>query len=159
MASFLHIWIQEVVMKNAGDILNDRPHREIFSVVPNQSVLSAAQFMRSKNIGAVAVIRGNLLLGILSERDMLNEMLGPGLDPRDVYVGQIMSQQVTTVSPAETWEECLNKMRKMHCRHLPVVDNGRFIGMISLREVIGSDEAEILDTYLWDRSVRMEETC
>ena len=141
-------------MKNVREILKDRQAREIFSVVPDQSVLSAAQFMRAKNIGAVAVIRNNLLLGILSERDMLNKVLGPGVDPRDVFVSQIMSQQVTNVSPDDTSEECLIKMRTTHCRHLPVFEKGTFAGMISLRDVMGIDESEMLDTYLWDRSVR-----
>ena len=145
-------------MKNVGEILNDRPNREIFSIGTDQSVLSAAQFMRANNIGAVAVMRDNLLLGILSERDMLNKVLGPGIDPRDVFVGQIMSHQVATASSNETWEECLRKMRTLHCRHLPVVENGKFIGMISLRDVIGMDEAEFLDSYLWDRFARDEET-
>ncbi len=145
-------------MKNVGEIIKERAHREVFTVVPDQSVLSAAQFMRSKNIGAAAVMRNNILLGIVSERDMLNHVLGPGLDPRDVFVSQIMSRLVTTVSPVDTWEKCLMKMRIMHCRHLPVVENGRFLGMISLREVLGIDEAEMLDSYLWDRSIRQEET-
>ena len=88
---------------------------------------------------------------------MMSKVVSPGFDPRDVFVGQIMSEALTTVSPDETWEACLNKMKESHCRHLPVVENGRLLGMISLRDVLGSDEAENLDTYLWDRTARNEE--
>lgn len=144
-------------MKTVRDVLRERPYRELHVLVPDQSVLSAAQFMRSKNIGALAVIRKDVLVGIVSERDMMSKVLSPGFDPRDVFVEQIMSEPLTTVSPGETWEACLNKMKESHCRHLPVVENGRVLGMISLRDVLGSDEAENLDTYLWDRSTRNEE--
>lgn len=129
----------------------------VVSVVPEQSVLSAAQVLRSKNVGAAVVLRDENLLGIISERDMLSKVLSPGLDPRDVIVGQIMAHELTMVSPDETWEECLNKMRGAHCRHLPVVEKGRVMGMLSLRDVLGRDEEEVLDTYLWDRFSREEE--
>ena len=142
-------------MKTVSEMISE--HRGVYSVVPEQSVLSAAQLLRAKNIGAVAVTRNNVVLGVVSERDMLNKVLSPGLDPRDLSVSQIMSHQVTTVSPDESWEQCLFKMRTMHCRHLPVVKKDRLIGMISLRDVLGIEEAEILDAYLWDRSLRQEE--
>ena len=144
-------------MKTVRDILKERSYRELPVLVPDQSVLSAAQFMRSKNIGAAGVIREDVLVGIVSERDMMSKVVSPGFDPRDVFVEQIMSEPLTTVSPEETWEACLNKMKESHCRHLPVVENGRLLGMISLRDVLGSDEAENLDTYLWDRTARNEE--
>ena len=139
-------------MKTVSEMLNDQ--REIYTLNPDQNVLSAAQFMRGKNVGAMPVVKNNVLLGIVSERDMLNKVISPGVDPRDVFVGQIMSDHITSVSPDESWEECLNKMRTEHCRHLPVVKNGRLIGMISLREVVGIEEAEWMDAYLWKRSLR-----
>ena len=144
-------------MKRVREILNEQPPHEVYSVAPDQNVLSAAQFMRAKNIGAVVVMRNNALLGILSERDMLNKVLSPGVDPRDVFVEQIMSRHVSTASPDETGEESLIKMRTSNCRHLPVIENGQMIGMISLRELLGMTEAECLDTYLWNRFVRQEE--
>lgn len=141
-------------MKTVSEMLND--HREVYNLHPDQNVLSAAQFMRAKNVGAMAVLKNNVLLGIVSERDMLNKVLSPGVDPRDVFVGQIMSDHITTVSPDETWEECLSKMRTENCRHLPVVKNGHLMGMISLREVLGIEEAEWMDAYLWKRFLRQE---
>jgi CBS domain-containing protein len=124
-------------MKTVKEILADRFYNHIYSLVPNQSVLSAAQFMKFKNLGAVPVMKDNLLVGIVSERDMLNKVVGLGLDPRDVPVESIMSKALTVTSPQETIADCLLKMKNSHCRHLPVVENSNLIGMISLRDVLG----------------------
>lgn len=124
-------------MKTVKEILDERSDKDIYSVSPGQSVLSAAQFMKFKNLGAVPVMKGKLLLGIISERDMLNKVIGPGLDPRDVPVDTIMSRILTVVAPEETIMDCLAKMRKSHCRHLPVVESNNLIAMISLRDVLG----------------------
>ena len=130
-------------MNTVHEILNQPRHREIYSVLPDQSVLSVAQFLRFKNIGAVAVVQDNVLLGVVTERDLLNKVLSPGLDPRDVPVREVMSRDLTCVSPDETFEDCLIKFRSTHCRHLPVVQNGRLIGMISLRDVLGVEAPEV----------------
>jgi len=145
-------------MKTVAEILNERLNQEAVSVLPEQSVLSVAQLMRFKNIGAVAVMHENDLMGVVSERDMLNKVLSLGVDPRDVAAGEIMSRNLAFTSPDETSIDCLIKMKNTHCRHLPVVDKGCFVGMISLRDVLGVDEAELLDSYLWDRSVRSKES-
>jgi len=145
-------------MKTVAEILNELLNRQGVSVVPEQSVLSVAQLMRFKNIGAVAVMQENHLIGVVSERDMLNKVLSFGVDPRDVSAGEIMSRNLTLTSPDETSKDCLIKMRNAHCRHLPVVDKGCFVGMISLRDVLGLDEAELLDTYFWGRSVRSKDS-
>lgn len=124
-------------MKTVKDILGDKFHKQIYSVMPDQSVLSVAQFMKSKNVGAVPVMNNNFLVGIVSERDMLNKVVGPGLDPRDVSVERIMTNVVTVISPQDTIIDCLSKMKKSHCRHLPVIENSNLIGIISLRDVLG----------------------
>lgn len=142
-------------MKTIKEILLNRSSA-IYSVNPDQNVLSIAQFMRSNNIGAVPVTRGAKILGIISERDMLKKVVSLGLDPRDVFASQIMSTNLTNVSPDESWESALLKMTKAHCRHLPVIEKGKLIGMISLRDLLGQDEADLLDNYLWDRYEREE---
>lgn len=143
-------------MKTVKQMLREQGRGEAFSVLPQQSVLSAAQFMKFNNVGAVAVRRNNVLLGIVSERDMVNKVLGPGLDPRDIAVSEIMSNRLITVSPEDDLRECLGKMKRNQCRHLPVVQDGSLIGMISLRDVLGVDEEELMDSYLWDREARQE---
>jgi CBS domain-containing protein len=141
-------------MKTVKDILRNQLHNEVYSVLPDQNVLSAAQYMKFKNLGAVPVVQENRLLGVLSERDMLNKVVGPGLDPRDIPVEKIMTSSVLVTSLGETAAECLKKMRKEHCRHLPVVEKGTLVGMISLRDVLGIEETEFLDNYLWDMKDR-----
>ena len=136
------------------EILTERVGGKLHGVLPDQSVLSVAQFMKFENIGAVAVIRDNVLLGVISERDIMNKVVGPGLDPREILAGEIMSTDLTFASPEETSSECLMKMRRLHCRHLPVVKEGHFFGLLSLRDVLGSDEEQLLDRYLWERNAR-----
>ena len=132
-------------MKTVKQILDERRYKIIYSVRPDQSVLSAAQFMKSRNLGAVPVMKENVLLGIISERDMLNKVIGPGLDPRDVLVEKIMTRFLTFTSPQETIVNCLAKMRNSHCRHLPVVENTKLVGMISLRDVLGEMQEFVSD--------------
>jgi CBS domain-containing protein len=139
-------------MKTIREILLNRSSA-VYNVRPDQSVFSIAQFMRSNNVGAVPVTRGTKILGIVSERDILKKVVSLGLDPREVFAHEIMSRELITVSPDETWEEGLFKMRNAHCRHLPVVEKGELIAIISLRDLLGQDDAD-LDNYLWDRYER-----
>jgi len=143
-------------MKTIRKIVEEKSRAGIFTVVPEQSILSAAQYMRSNNIGAVAVVREGTLSGIISERDILNKVTGPGIDPRDICVSRVMSYDVATVSPDATWDDCLIKMGTAHCRHLPVVEDDKLIGMISLRDILAVDQAKCLDAYLWDTAARKE---
>jgi CBS domain-containing protein len=141
-------------MKSVKEILCEQMHRQIYSVSPNQSVLSAAQYMESKNIGAVPVVDHEKVVGIVSERDMLKKVLREGIDPRDTTVEKIMTRSFLVTFPDETIEDCLIKMRKAHCRHLPVLEEGVLLGTISLRDILGITEAELLDDYLWNVRTR-----
>src|SRR5690349_16834984 len=144
-------------MKTVGEILKDRTHKGVYSVEPDENAHLVAQLMKAKNIGAVAVMsKDDLLVGIVSERDLMNKVTEPGLDPRLVTAVEIMSREVVVVSPEENWEDCLAKMQTNHCRHLPVMENGRLVGLISLRDLLGLDGAQLLDIYLWDRERRQE---
>jgi CBS domain-containing protein len=143
-------------MKTVKDILREQMHKEIYSVLSNQSVLSAAQYMESKNLGAVPVMDNDGVVGMLSERDMLTKVLGPGLDPRDITVDKIMTRAFVHTSPSENVQDCLLKMRKAHCRHLPVLHDGKILGTISIRDILGVTESEFLDQYLWNIEGRRE---
>ena len=142
-------------MSTVRTIIEQKPDPKLYSVVPQQSILSAAQLMKAHRIGAAPVIEHGTLVGMISERDILNEITGPGIDPRDVSVEQIMTHNVTSISPEETWDECLIKMGTAHCRHLPVIEKGEVIGMISLRDILAVDQARCLDSYLWDATARV----
>jgi CBS domain-containing protein len=141
-------------MKRVRQIMNERSPEQVYSVLPDQSVLSAAQYMKLKDIGAVPVMRDKIILGIVTERDMLNKVLDRGLDPRDVPVERIMSRHLTVVSPDDSLKDCLAKLRRAHCRHLPVIEKGNMVGIISVRDILGADGAEQIDQYLWDREAR-----
>jgi len=144
-------------MKTVREVLDERLEPEVFCVLPDQNVLSVAQLMRYKNVGAVAVTNEGVLLGVISERDVLNRVISPGLDPRHLRAEEIMTHHLQVASPDETLGECLVKMRKAHCRHLPVIENGRLYGMVSLRDLIGQCEDDFLDAFLWDRDSRQND--
>ena len=143
-------------MKNVKDILREQMHAEIYSVLPNQNVLSAAQYLEDKNLGAVPVVDHNRILGMVSERDMVSKVLGPGLDPRDVTVEKIMTRNFVAASIDDSTEDCLFKMRSAHCRHLPVLEKDKLVGTISMRDVLGIAEAEFIENYLWNIQGRRE---
>ena len=119
-------------MTHTGQI-REIPHSKggnVWTVAPDTTVFEALQMMAEKNVGALLVTKDSQLVGIISERDMLKKVVAPGLDPRDVYAAQIMSKNVATVTPEDTWEGALRIMREKHCRHLPVLKNGKLVGMI-----------------------------
>jgi len=142
-------------MSTVRKILEQKADFSVYSVVPQQSILSAAQLMKAHNIGAAPVMKDGKLIGMISERDILNQVTGPGIDPRDLTVSQVMSDTITTISPDETWDDCLIKMGAAHCRHLPVMEQGEVLGIVSLRDILAIDQAKCLDTYLWDATARV----
>ncbi len=144
-------------MKTVREIMKSRLNREVYTVVPEQSVLSAAQLMWSKNVGALVVTRDHDVIRLVSERDMLKNVLRPGLDPRDVFISQIMSRHIMTVSPDETWEDCLSKMKTRVADIFQFSKTGIDRDDFTARD-LGIDEAEILDRYMWDPYVRRQET-
>ncbi|MDQ3281322.1 MAG: CBS domain-containing protein [Acidobacteriota bacterium] len=103
---------------------------------PNINVRSAAQTMTDRNIGAVAVVDAGRLAGIFSERDLLSRVVAKGLDPDDTTVGVVMSKELVVADKRDDVDTALEKMQAIHARHLPVVDDGQLVGMISLRDLL-----------------------
>jgi len=149
-------------MKSIRDALSQREGEEIYSVSPEDSVYSAAVYMTAKNIGAVAVLRQGKLIGLISERDIMTEVIAKETDPSRVNVSDVMTTKLVIAGPDESCEECSVKMKMANCRHIPVMDSGRFIGMISLRDILSLDlmekkeEVERLDNYVWRTPQRPE---
>jgi CBS domain-containing protein len=135
-------------MKKVKDILREQVPSEIYSVLPNQDVLSAAHYLEGKNLGAVPVLNRDQVVGMISERDMVKKVLGPGLDPRDVTVENIMTRNFVAASPDDSTDDCLLKMREAHCRHLPVLENDKLLGTVSMRDVLAAAETEFIENYL-----------
>jgi CBS domain-containing protein len=108
----------------------------IWSIEPEAPVLAAIQLMADKRIGALPVVRGEELIGIISERDYARKVILLGRSSADTPVWQIMSSPVTTVTPEEEVHRCMEMMTEQRIRHLPVVERGKMIGMISIGDLV-----------------------
>ena len=108
----------------------------VYSVAPHVSVYDAVQQMADKDIGALAVVGPERLLGIFSERDYARKIILLGRSSKDTTVGEVMSHPATTVTPDDTVEDCLRMMTTYRLRHLVVVENGRAAGMVSIGDLM-----------------------
>ncbi len=147
-------------MKTVRDLLNSKGYA-IWAVSPHHTVFEALQVMAEHNIGAVVVLEGEELLGILSERDYARKVILHGKTSRTTPVHEIMTPRVITVRPEQTIEECMALMTEHHIRHLPVMDKGKLIGVISIGDVVKAiiSEQEFvigqLETYIMGRRVAL----
>lgn len=106
------------------------------------NVRTAATRMADANIGAAAVVDSGRLAGIFSERDLMARVVAKGLNPDDTPVALVMSKELVVAEPGEDLDEALVKMHSIHARHLPVVQDGELVGMISLRDLLEVDDAQ-----------------
>ncbi len=109
---------------------------EVFAVAADAAVIEAIRLMAEKGIGAVLVMDGGRLVGIVSERDYARKVVLHDRSSATTSVAEIMSTQVVTVSPSETVERCMQLMTDGRFRHLPVVENGRVQGVISIGDLV-----------------------
>ncbi|AKS22249.1 CBS domain-containing protein [Xanthomonas campestris pv. campestris] len=109
---------------------------EVFSVAADAAVIEAIRLMADKSIGAVLVMEGERLVGIVSERDYARKVVLRDRSSSSTSVAEIMSHAVVTVSPADSVEHCMQLMTDGRFRHLPVVDNGRVQGVISIGDLV-----------------------
>jgi CBS domain-containing protein len=110
--------------------------REIWTTAPDATVYDAVALMAEKNVGALLVMEGEKLVGIVSERDYSRKVMLRGKRSRETFVREIMSTALTTVDPGETVEDCLRFMTDKRIRHLPVVADGRLRGVISIGDLV-----------------------
>ena len=140
-------------MKTLGSIVKDS-HRDLYSISADDTVDKAARYMTERKIGAVTVVDGARVTGLFSERDLMNRVVAEGRDPGAVRVREVMTTDLTTASPNESYEEGLRKMQQARCRHLPILEENNFIGLISLRDLLKVDadekaeEIRMLNTYI-----------
>ena len=109
---------------------------EILSVSPETPVFNALEVMADKNVGALLVVEGGELVGIFSERDYARKVILKGKSSKEIPVREIMSSHVLYVRPEQTIEDCMALMTDKHVRHLPVLDHGKLIGVISIGDVV-----------------------
>jgi CBS domain-containing protein len=127
-------------MMTLRDLVKDR---KVYTVEATRSVLEAARYMMEHNVGAVPVMRSGELAGILSERDIMNRVVAVGRTPGTTAVAEVMTANPRAVSADESVEECLFIMREFGFRHLPIVDGKDLKGLVSLRDVLMHQAAEI----------------
>lgn len=128
-------------MRTVRDIL-DIKGREVRSVRPGDTVLHALGVMAEYEIGAVVVLDGDRLVGILTERDYARRVVLTGRSSRDSDVRDVMTADVLCVSFERTIEECLALMTDKRLRHLPVVENSRVAGLVSIGDLVKATIAE-----------------
>ena len=123
-------------MKTVAELLKAKPAARVVSVRPEQSVLEAIKVLASEDVGAVVVMIGDRLAGILSERDYTRKVILQGRASNTTRVEEIMTANVICVSPRTKARECMALMTDKQIRHLPVLEGGRVVGMVSIRDIV-----------------------
>ena len=122
-------------MKTAQQILNDKKYNDILSVEPDRPVIDALIIMAEYKIGALLVMQKNELLGIISERDYAREIVLKGKSSKECLIEEVMTKDVITIDANDTYDKGLELMTENRIRHLPVVENKKVVGMLSLGDL------------------------
>jgi CBS domain-containing protein len=123
-------------MAHVRDLLKTKKTNSIFSLSPEANVLEAMQLMAQYNVGAMLVMDGSKIEGILSERDIVRKVELLGRTSAKTLVREIMTEKVLYVEPDQPLEECMALMTEKRIRHLPVIENDRLLGVISIGDVL-----------------------
>ena len=124
-------------MKKVNDILKIKGH-DVWSIAPDASVYDAIHLMTDKKVGALTVIKDSKLVGMISETDYTRNVILKGRSTQSTPVKEIMTTQVLYVQPEQDIEDCMVLMTEKRTRHLPVLDEGKLIGLISIGDVVKS---------------------
>lgn len=124
-------------MAKVSDLLSGKGP-QVHAIGPDEPVLAAIQIMADKSVGALLVMREGTLAGIVSERDYARKVILRGRSSAETAVWEIMSSPVTTVSPGDSVATCMMVMTERKIRHLPVLDGGRVIGVLSIGDLVKS---------------------
>lgn len=128
-------------MKTVKDILHAKGH-DVWSIAPDATVFDALTLMAHQNIGALTVMEGDQLVGIISERDYARKVILQGKTSRTALIREIMSSPVICVRPHQTVEECMALLTGRRIRHLPVIEDARIVGIVSIGDLVKSIIAE-----------------
>jgi CBS domain-containing protein len=122
-------------MKLVAQILRSKPDPTVHAVAPTASMFDALKLMAEKNIGALLIMEGETIAGLLSERDYARKIVFMGRSSKETPVADVMTCPVMYVGPRQSTEERMQLMTEKRLRHLPVLDNGKLIGLISGRRL------------------------
>ena len=125
-------------MKTAADVLKSKAHQTVHTTTPDALVFDALKLMADKNIGALLVMEGERIAGIITERDYARKIVLMSRSSRETPVREIMTSAVMYVRPGQTTEECMVLMTENRLRHLPVVDGNRLLGLVSIGDLVKS---------------------
>jgi CBS domain-containing protein len=114
-------------------------NQRVLTLPPDASVREAARAMAEYRVGSVLVLEHSKLTGIFTERDCLNRVLAAGVDPDTTELRAVMTHRVATITPDHSLVNALHRMHDMGFRHMPVVEHDRPIGVVSVRDALGSD--------------------
>lgn len=140
-------------MKSLKQLLSAKGN-QVYAIAPDAKVIEALQLMARKDVGALVVMEGDKMAGVISERDYARKVILQGRSSHDVPVREIMTSDVVTVDPGRTVEECMALVTQRRIRHLPVMEGGKLIGVVSIgdlvKEVIAEQEQTIrqLESYI-----------
>jgi CBS domain-containing protein len=123
-------------MTTVTDILNSKGNRTVHTIDPGASVFDAVRLMAQQNIGALVVVDHDQVVGIVTERDYARKVALMARASRDTPLSDIMTSPVMYVRPRQTSEECMALMTENRLRHLPVMDEGRLVGLISIGDLV-----------------------
>lgn len=145
-------------MKSIRSLLTERA---LLSMTGEESALEAARAMHRAHVGCVLVVDdGGAPLGIFTERDLMTRVVVPGVDPEKVRIADVMSEELFIAGPEERLNDVAQQMQSLHIRHLPVVEDGKVIGILSLRDLLRKHlavkrhEVQALTAYIQGESER-----
>lgn len=122
-------------MNTVGQILKSKGSN-VWTIHKEASVADATRVLAEKKVGAVVVVEGEDLAGIFTERDLVNKVGYAGRDPGTVKIDEVMTKAVITVTPQQTVNTCMELMTDKHIRHLPVVQEGKLVGIVSIGDIV-----------------------
>jgi CBS domain-containing protein len=123
-------------MSTVAQILKQKPDRAVHTIAPDATVSAAVKLMADKNIGGLLVLEGGTVVGVVTERDLARKFFPMARPAQDTPVRDIMTSQVMYVSPGRTSEECMALMTENRFRHLPVLEQGRLVGLVSIGDLV-----------------------
>ncbi|EZQ19043.1 CBS domain-containing protein [Pseudomonas sp. G11-1] len=129
-------------MRTVAQVIQTKQIQQVHTIGADETMLRALQLMAEHNIGALPVTEGGQVIGVISERDYSRKCVLKGRASVGTMVREIMSSPVTTVTPKQSVSECLSLITDLHLRHLPVVEDGRLVGLVSIGDLVKETIAE-----------------
>lgn len=123
-------------MKTLQQILNEKKHKELISIAPDRPVFDALVILAEYKIGALAIMQGDKLVGIFSERDYAREIVLQGRSSKTTQIHEVMSSKLITGKPDDLVDAAMSLMSEKRIRHLPIMDGDKVLGMLSLGDLV-----------------------